>query len=99
MNSITKYIGGHADIIMGVVVVKDDKIFDKLYLSSVYNGASPSPMDCFLALRGVKTLAARMQILCKNGYSISKFLESHPLIEKTIYPGLKSHPQHELAKQ
>lgn len=99
LNSATKYIGGHSDLIMGILTVKDEELHKKLFYAALSFGGCPGAMDCFLAMRGLKTLEARMKIHCRNAYAIAKFLETHPLVEKVIYPGLESHPQHELAKK
>ncbi|EGR28801.1 hypothetical protein IMG5_168370 [Ichthyophthirius multifiliis] len=99
LNSVSKYIGGHSDIIMGAIVCKDKTIHQKIYHASLSFGGCPSPFDCYLALRGLKTLECRVKNHCKNAFSVAKFLEDHPHVESVIYPGLKSHPQHEIAKK
>lgn len=100
VHSATKYIGGHSDVIGGVVVVNDNKdISDRLKFIQNATGGILGPFDSFLALRGVKTLDVRMERHCKSAQKIAEWLEKHPKVEKTYYPGLKSHPQHELAKK
>lgn len=99
MHSVTKYINGHSDAVMGVAVAKDDAVGKRLkYLQKVI-GSVPSPFDCFLAHRGLKTLAIRMERHEKNAMAIARFLESHEKVERVAYCGLESHPQHELAKR
>ena len=98
-HSTTKYIGGHSDIIGGAVMVNDKALADKLYYLQNAIGATPSPMDCFLLLRSVKTLSVRMDKHCENAMQVAKFLEKHDSVERVIYPGLKSHPQYQLAKK
>lgn len=98
IHSATKYIGGHSDIIMGVFVCNSDELIKKIRLIQSGIGAIPSPFDCYLALRGLKTLHLRIKESESNSLKIAKFLESHSLVEKTIYPGLESHPQHNLIK-
>lgn len=99
VNSVTKYIGGHSDVVMGVAVVKDDGLKDKLFFTSKTLGGTPGPFDCYLALRGLKTLKVRMDAACRSAQIIAEFLEAHPKVEKVIYPGLKSHAQHDIAKK
>lgn len=100
MHSTTKYLNGHSDIVGGVAIVGDNKaIADQLRFLQNAIGSVPSPFDCFLALRGLKTLAIRMEQHCKNAAIIAEWLEHHPKVEKVIYPGLPSHPQHSLAKK
>jgi len=98
LNSCTKYIGGHSDLVMGCITLNDTELRDRLFFNSKSFGGVPSPFDCYLAIRGMKTLKLRMDQHCKSGMAIAKYLEQHPKVEKVIYPGLKSHPQHELAK-
>lgn len=99
LNSCTKYIGGHSDVVMGVIVYNCEKLNKDLFMAAKSIGACPSPFDSFLCMRGLKTLEVRTIQICRNGYILANFLEKHPLVEKTIYPGLKSHPQHEIAKK
>lgn len=98
-HSTTKYLGGHSDVIGGALVVKDKDLAQRLYFIQNAVGAVPSPWDCFLVLRSTKTLHVRMERHCQNALRIAKFLEGHSKIEKVIYPGLASHPQHEIAKR
>ena len=99
MHSATKYLGGHSDVIMGAVITSDAKLAEKLYFLQNAVGAIPGPQDCFLMLRGIKTLHLRVERSCKNARKIAKYLSNHPKVDKVYYPGLKSHPQHELAKR
>ena len=98
MHSATKYIGGHSDLVMGALVVKDKDLADKLYFIQNASGAVCGPQDSFLALRGIKTLHVRMQRHCENGRAVAEYLASHPKIEKVYWPGFESHPNHEVAK-
>jgi cystathionine beta-lyase len=98
MHSATKYLGGHSDVVMGALIVKDKELADKLYFIQNSSGAICGPQDCFLVLRGIKTLHVRMQRHCENGKAVAEFLASHPKIEKVYWPGFKSHPNHEIAK-
>ena len=98
-HSSTKYIGGHSDSIGGVLIVKDKDLADKLYFLQNALGSIPAPLDCFLMLRSTKTLHVRIERHCDNAMKIAQYLEKHPNIEKVIYPGLASHPQHDLAKK
>ncbi|SEK71064.1 cystathionine gamma-lyase [Aquimarina amphilecti] len=99
MHSVTKYIGGHSDLIMGALVVKDDEIADRLYFIQNASGAVCGPQDSFLALRGIKTLHVRMQRHCENGEAIANYLKKHPRIEKVYWPGFEDHPGYEVAKE
>ncbi len=100
MHSATKYINGHSDMIGGIVVVNDNaELAEKMAFLQNSVGAVASPFDSFLALRGVKTLALRMERHCSNALELASWLEKHPKISRVIYPGLSSHPQHALAKQ
>ncbi|MDF1654036.1 MAG: PLP-dependent aspartate aminotransferase family protein [Coxiellaceae bacterium] len=99
-HSATKYINGHSDMIGGMVVVGDrPDLAEQLEFLLFADGAIAGPFDCFLALRGVKTLAVRMQRHCESAMKIAQWLEKHPKVNKVYYPGLTSHPQHELAKK
>jgi len=98
MHSATKYLGGHSDVVMGVLVVKDEKIAEEMYRIQNSSGAVCGPMDSFLVLRGIKTLHLRMREHCKNGKAIAEYLVKHPKIDKVYWPGLPSHPNHEIAK-
>ncbi len=97
-HSATKYLGGHSDVILGAVVVKDKSLADQLHFIQNASGAIPGPHDCWLVLRGIKTLHIRMDRACENALSVAEFLEKHPKVNKVNYPGLKSHPHYELAK-
>jgi len=99
VHSITKYIGGHSDVVMGVVCTNSDDLYGKLRFVQNGVGAVPSPFDCYLAHRGLKTLHLRMEAAGRNASAIAQFLEQHPAVDRVVYPGLKSHPQHELAKR
>lgn len=98
-HSTTKYIGGHSDSIGGALLTNDDDIHQRLKFIQLSEGAVPGIMECFLLLRSTKTLHVRMQRHCENAAKIADHLNSHPKVEKVIYPGLASHPQHELAKR
>lgn len=97
-HSTTKYIGGHSDVIGGFVATNSKEVADKLKFLQKSIGAVPSPFDCYMAMRSLKTLAVRMQAHEKNAKAVAKFLETHPKVAKVIYPGLESHPQHAIAK-
>jgi cystathionine gamma-lyase len=99
VHSSTKYIGGHSDFVGGVIVVKDDGLAEKLAFLSNAIGPVASPFDAFLGLRSLKTLAVRMKAHAENAAAVADFLKRHNKIEKVMYPGLKDHPQHELAKR
>ncbi|NIK91056.1 cystathionine gamma-synthase [Mangrovimonas sp. CR14] len=98
MHSATKYLGGHSDVVMGALVVKDEELADRLYFVQNASGAVCGPQDSFLVLRGIKTLHVRMQRHCENGKKVAEFLESHPKVEKVYWPGFESHPNHNVAK-
>ncbi len=97
VHSATKYIGGHSDLVLGAVVVKEADLGQQLHFLQNAVGAVPGPQDCFLALRGIKTLHLRVERACKNAKKVAKFLNQHPKVGKVFYPGLKDHPQYELA--
>lgn len=99
VHSITKYINGHSDVVMGVVITNDEDIYTKLKFVQNGIGAVPSPFDAYMALRGLKTLHVRMAAHAKNAQAVAEFLEAHPAVEKVYYPGLPSHPQHTIAKK
>lgn len=98
MHSATKYLGGHSDVVMGVLVVKDEQLAQEMYRIQNSTGAVTSPMDAFLVLRGIKTLHVRMQRHCENGEKIAHFLKTHPKVDKVYWPGFEDHPNHEIAK-
>lgn len=99
MHSATKYIAGHSDVILGALIVNSDELEKNLRFIQNASGAVPGPMDCFLTLRGIKTLAVRMDRHCYNGRKITEFLTKSPLIEKVYWPGLMDHPNHIIAKK
>lgn len=99
MHSTTKYIGGHSDVVGGALVLNDEEMYHGLKFLQNAVGAVPGPMDCFLTLRGIKTLAIRMERHSSNALKIAQFLSDHPRVRTVLYPGLESHPQHELAKR
>ena len=96
-HSTTKYLGGHSDVVGGALVVNDEELLGKLAHFQNTVGATPGPLDCFLVLRGTKTLHLRMERHCSTALQIARALENHPRVERVFYPGLESHPQHELA--
>jgi len=98
MHSVTKYLNGHSDMVGGALVTRDDELAEKLRFLQNASGAVPGPMDCWLALRGTKTLAVRMERHDQNARQLAEFLESHAQVSKVFFPGLTSHPQHALAK-
>lgn len=98
MHSATKYLGGHSDVVMGALVVKDKELADKLYFIQNASGAICGPQDSFLVLRGIKTLHVRMQRHCENGREVALYLKKHPKIEKVYWPGFEDHPNHLIAK-
>ncbi len=99
MHSVTKYIGGHSDLVMGALCTNSEKLYDELFY--IYNacGATPGPMDSFLALRGIKTLHIRMERHNANGIAIANYLKNHPAVDKIYWPGFETHPNHEVAKK
>ena len=97
MHSVTKYLGGHSDVVMGALVVKDDALHERLAFIQNSSGATPGPQDCFLVLRGLKTLHLRMQRHCENGKAIADFLASYPKVDKLYWPGLSTHKNHAVA--
>jgi cystathionine gamma-lyase len=99
VHSVTKYMNGHSDVVGGVLVTSDTEWYQKLKFLQNAVGAVPAPMDCFLVMRGLKTLHVRMERHAENAMAIARHLERHPRIEKVIYPGLESHPQHAIAKK
>ena len=98
VHSVTKYIGGHSDVLMGAVITDNEEIYNKLRFIQNGVGAVPSPFDCYLALRGLKTLHLRMEAAMENAMIIAEFLQVHPKVESVIYPGLPTHPQYALQK-
>ena len=98
MHSLTKYMAGHSDVVMGAAICKDDALAEKLSFIQNSCGAVPGPMDSFLVLRGIKTLHLRMQRHCENGELIARFLKDHSKVDSVYWPGFKTHPNHEIAK-
>ena len=99
MHSATKYLGGHSDVVMGALIVKDKELADKLYFIQNASGAVCGPQDSFLVLRGIKTLHVRMQRHCENGKAVAEYLRTHPKIEKVYWPGFEDHPNHNIARE
>lgn len=99
MHSSTKYLGGHSDVIQGCLVMNNSSLRDQLYFIQKSCGAVPGPMDCFLVLRGIKTLHLRMQRHCENGEKIAHFLRNHPSVSKVLWCGFTDHPNFDIAKQ
>ena len=99
MHSVTKYIGGHSDVVMGALALNDDDLAERLAFIQNSCGAVSGPMDCFLVLRGIKTLHLRMKQHSKSGKTIAKYLNKHPKVSKVYYPGLKDHPGYEVAQR
>ncbi|RZF32253.1 hypothetical protein LSTR_LSTR009482 [Laodelphax striatellus] len=97
MYSATKYLNGHSDVIMGAATLNDDKLYEQLKYNQNTNGIVPSPFDCYLVNRSLKTLNLRMEQHMKNGLAVGRFLESHPDVQKVLHPGLPSYPRHDLA--
>lgn len=97
MHSITKFIAGHSDVVMGCLITSDEQLAGQLYFIQKSCGAIPGPQDCFLTLRGIKTLHLRMQRHCENGMAVAQFLKDHPKVDAVYYPGLEDHPNHEIA--
>lgn len=97
LHSVTKYIGGHSDVLMGAVITNDDCLAERLAFLQKAMGAVPSPFDCFMALRGLKTLHVRVRQHCESALQVALFLARHPHIHTVHYPGLPTHPQHHLA--
>jgi len=98
MHSATKYLGGHSDVVMGALIVKDKDLADRLYFIQNASGAVCGPQDSFLVLRGIKTLHVRMQRHCENGKAVAEYLNKHPKIENVYWPGFENHPNHDIAK-
>jgi cystathionine beta-lyase/cystathionine gamma-synthase len=99
MHSATKYLAGHSDVVLGALMLNDDEIAEKLYFIQNASGAVPGPQDCFLTLRGIKTLHVRMQRHCENAHNVANFLNNHEMVEKVYWPGLDSHINHDVAKK
>ncbi|MBT1697905.1 cystathionine gamma-synthase [Fulvivirgaceae bacterium PWU4] len=99
MHSVTKYLGGHSDVIMGALVLNDEKLYQELAFIQNSCGAVPGPQDSFLVLRGIKTLHLRMERHCINGRKVAEYLKKHPKVGKVYWPGFSDHPNHEIAKK
>jgi len=99
MHSVTKYIAGHSDVIMGFLATNDAELDEQFGFIQNSSGAVPGPQDCFLVLRGIKTLHVRMQRHCENGEKVAQYLQNHPKVEKVYWPGFADHPNHEIAKK
>lgn len=99
MHSVTKYLGGHSDVVMGALIVKDEKVAAEMYRIQNSSGAVCGPQDSFLVLRGIKTLHLRVQRHCENGKKVAEFLKNHPNIENVYWPGFENHPNHHVAKK
>ena len=98
MHSVTKYLGGHSDVVMGALVTSNDAIAEEIYRIQNSSGAVCGPMDSFLVLRGIKTLHLRVQRHCENGEKVASFLANHPVVDKVYWPGFETHPNHQIAK-
>lgn len=99
MHSATKYLAGHSDVVLGALMLNDEEVAEKLYFTQNASGAVPGPQDCFLTLRGIKTLHVRMQRHCENASKVAHFLNSNQIVEKVFWPGLETHFNHEVAKR
>ncbi len=99
LHSATKYIGGHSDVVHGCLIVKDIELAERLHFLQNATGAIPGPQDCFLVLRGIKTLHLRVQRACENAAAIAQYLAAHPKVAKVFWPGFTNHPNHEIAKK
>lgn len=99
MHSATKYLGGHSDVIAGALIVKDEALGEKLHFAQFATGGTLGPMDSYLVLRGIKTLHLRVQRHCENGVKVAEYLVNHPKVATVYYPGLESHPNHDIAKK
>jgi len=99
MHSVTKYIGGHSDVVMGALVLNEKALYDQLFFYYNACGGTPGPQDSFLVLRGIKTLHVRMKAHCENARRVADYLKDHPKIEKIYWPGLETHPGHDIAKR
>jgi len=99
LHSGTKYLGGHSDVVHGCIMMNDAELHEKLYFIQKSSGAVPGPMDCFLILRGLKTLHVRMKAHCENGKAVAQFLRAHNKVARVYWPGFEDHPNHEVAKK
>lgn len=98
LHSATKYLGGHSDVVLGAVISRSKELAERLFFLQNAVGAVPGPQDCFLVLRGIKTLHLRVERACKNAKKIAKYLQAHPKVKNVYYPGFKDHPNHKIAK-
>ncbi len=98
MHSLTKYISGHSDVVMGALITNNEALHESLKFVQNASGATPGPQDCFLVLRGIKTLHVRMQRHCENGEAVARFLQKHPAVDKVYWPGFETHANHAVAK-
>lgn len=99
MHSVTKYLGGHSDVVMGALLMNDEDLYKRLWFYYNACGGTPGPQDAFLVLRGIKTLHLRMKAHCENGRKVAEYLKDHPKVEKIYWPGFTDHPGHEVAKK
>ena len=99
MHSVTKYLGGHSDVVMGALLMNDEDLYKNLWFYYNACGGTPGPQDAFLVLRGIKTLHLRMKAHCENGRKVAEYLKDHPKVEKIYWPGFTDHPGHEIAKK
>lgn len=99
MHSVTKYLGGHSDVVMGALIVNDEELYKQLWFYYNACGGTPGPQDAFLVLRGIKTLHLRMKAHCENGRKVAEYLKNHPKVEKIYWPGFEDHPGHDVAKK
>lgn len=99
VESLTKYVGGHSDVVAGAVATRDDDLAEEVAYYAYARGGTPGPFACFLALRGIKTLSARMERHCRNATAVAALLDGHDAVERVYYPGLESHPNHEVARR
>ena len=99
MHSVTKYLGGHSDVVMGALIMNDEKLYQDLHFIMNSCGAVPGPQDSFLVLRGIKTLHLRMERHCYNGKKVAEFLKNHSKVGKVYWPGFSDHPNHEVARK
>lgn len=99
MHSVTKYLGGHSDVVMGALAMNNEVLYQRLAFIQNSCGAVAGPQDCFLVLRGIKTLHLRMQRHCENGEKVARYLANHPKVNKVYWPGFESHPNHNIAKE
>jgi len=99
MHSVTKYLGGHSDVVMGALLMNDEELYKNLWFYYNACGGTPGPQDAFLVLRGIKTLHLRMKAHCENGRKVAEYLKDHPKVDKIYWPGFTDHPGHEIAKK